>query len=110
MVTRIVVLMLAAAFLLSLPLMAQDKEQKEVKKEGKAEMMKMDKKPEKEMSMGDVKSFSCDDACGFMMKSRDEKELTEAAMKHIKHHHNMSPSEKEVKAMLKTEKKDEMKK
>ena len=85
---------------------AQDKMQKEMKKEDKMGMMKSDK----EVKIGPMKSFSCDESCGFMARSHDEKELTEMAMKHLKKHHHMNASEKEVKGMLKSEESGEMKK
>ena len=92
---------------------SQDKMQKEMKKEDKMGMMKSDKAmkmSDKEMKMGPMKSFSCDESCGFMARSRDEKEVTEMAMKHMKKHHHMNASEKEVKGMLKSEENGEMKK
>ena len=98
---------------LSIAVYSQDKMQKEMKKEDKMGMMKSDKDmkmSDKEMKMGPVKSFSCDESCGFMARSHDEKEVTEMAMKHMKKHHHMNASEKEVKEMLKTEESGDMKK
>lgn len=91
----------------------QDKMQKEMKKEDKMGMMKSDKEmkmSDKKMKMGPMKSFSCDENCGFMARSHDEKEVTEMAMKHMKKHHHMNASEKDIKGMLKTEESGEMKK
>ena len=65
---------------------------------------------DKEMKMSPMKSFSCDESCGFMVRSHDEKEVTEMVMKHLKKHHHENTSEKDVKGMLKTEKTGEMKK
>lgn len=50
-----------------------------------------------------LKSASCDPSCGFMVRSHDEKELTEIMMNHAKKSHNMNLTEKDVKGMMKTE-------
>lgn len=46
--------------------------------------------------MGTLKSFACPDPCNFEICSRDEKELTAAGIAHVKKHHNMTISEKDV--------------
>lgn len=101
MIHRISVIIVAIVLVVSFSsiVAAQEKAQKEGMKEKSAEMTKADK----EMKMGPLKSFACDASCGFMARSRDVKELTAMATKHMKAHHNMSPSEKEVRGMLKTE-------
>ena len=91
-------LALALVLTFSTLTLAQDKMGKEMKKDDKASMSKS------EMKMGAMKSFSCDDKCGFMMKSRDEAEVTDAVMKHVKKHHpEMKASKKDVMGMIKTE-------
>ena len=57
----------------------------------------------KEMSMGPLKSVSCDPACGFMVKSHSEKELISMVKSHAKKMHSKVLSDKDVKAMMKTE-------
>jgi predicted small metal-binding protein len=61
-------------------------------------------------SMGALKSLSCGSPCDFAISSRDEGEIVSVARDHIKKHHNMSPSDKEIKEMIKPEqmKKDAM--
>jgi len=76
--------------------LTQDK-QKESNNEGKVEMTKGDKE------MGPVKSISCGAECGFMVKSRNEKELINFAKKHVKEIHDKKLTNKEVKEMIKTE-------
>lgn len=92
---------------------AQDK-QAEKKDEMKMEKsdMKMDKAGMKmdkdEMAMGkdekgaQLKEFSCDDACGFSVRSRDDKEIMSAVTSHMKKHHpDMKMSKKELMGMIK---------
>jgi predicted small metal-binding protein len=50
-----------------------------------------------------LKSVSCAPDCGFMVRSHDEKELTAIVTEHAKKAHNKMITEKEVKAMMKTE-------
>ena len=85
---------------------AQDSAKPAMKETGKMEMgkdadkMKMDKAE----SMGALTSFSCDDKCGFMMRSRDEKELMKGVKDHMKKHHaDMKMSDKQIKDMMKKE-------
>ena len=70
---------------------------------------KMDGKKEQKMAskgeMGAMKSFSCDDKCGFMVKSHDGKEVMSSAKSHVmKHHAEMKMSDKQIKEMIKEEK------
>ena len=94
---------------------AQDKAAEKMKKTDEMKMEKESKDGAMAMSKseektGPVKSFSCDDKCGFMVRSRDEKELMSAVTSHMKKHHaDMKMSTKELKGMVKTEG-DEMKK
>lgn len=48
-----------------------------------------------------LKKIECDSTCGFMVRSHDEKEIVEIAMEHAKKSHNMTVTEKDVKAMIK---------
>ena len=70
----------------------------EMKKE---EMKKGDM--EKEMAMGPLKSVTCDPACGFMVRSHSEKELISMVKMHAKKVHNKTVTDKEIRAMMKTE-------
>ncbi|HMD13717.1 MAG TPA: DUF1059 domain-containing protein [Bacteroidota bacterium] len=83
---------------------AQDKMGQETVK--KDDMKKDDAKKGdmgKEMAMGPLKSVSCDPSCGFMVKSHDEKELIAMVKMHAKKMHHKVLSDKDVKAMIKTE-------
>ena len=57
-----------------------------------------------------LKSASCDPTCGFMVRSHDEKEVAQIMIAHAKKAHSMKMTEKDVKAMMKTEEQPEMKK
>jgi predicted small metal-binding protein len=48
-----------------------------------------------------LKKVECDPKCGFMVRSHDEKEIIKIAMQHAKKAHNMTPTEKDIKAMMK---------
>ena len=48
-----------------------------------------------------LKKVECDPKCGFMVRSHDEKEIIEIVMQHAKKSHNMTISEKDIKAMIK---------
>jgi predicted small metal-binding protein len=48
-----------------------------------------------------LKKIECDATCGFMVRSHDEKELIDIAAQHVKKAHNMTVSEKDLKAMIK---------
>ncbi len=49
-----------------------------------------------------LKSVTCDPACGFMIQSRNEKEITEVVIAHAKCAHNKDVTAEDVKAMMKT--------
>jgi predicted small metal-binding protein len=49
---------------------------------------------------GTLKKIECEPKCGFMVRSHDEKELVELAIKHAKKSHNETLSEKDVKSMI----------
>lgn len=49
-----------------------------------------------------LKSFACPDPCNFMVRSRDEKELTDVVLNHAKKIHSMAMTEADVKAKAKT--------
>jgi predicted small metal-binding protein len=86
-------LIVILAFTFSTISFAQDKQTKE-------EKMQLTKS---EKEMGPVKSISCGDACGFMVKSRNEKELISIAKKHVKEMHHKKLTDNEVKEKIKTE-------
>lgn len=81
----------------------------EMKKEAPKTEMKKDEMAKKEHAMGPVQSFDCGTECAFMVRSNDEKELMSAVKSHLKKHHKMEPSDKELKAMLKSQPHGEMK-
>ena len=56
-----------------------------------------------------LKSVSCAPECGFMVRSHDEKELTAIVIEHSKKQHNKVLTEKDVKAVMKTEAEKPMK-
>ena len=88
---------------LSVVSFAQDTK-KEMKKDDKMSMTKDESK------VGPLKSITCDPACGFAVKSHDEAELMSMGKAHAKKHHNKAYSDKEMKAMMKTEDGMDMKK
>lgn len=49
---------------------------------------------------GPVKQIACDPACGFVVQSRDEKELVSMVKLHAKTHHHMKVSDKDAKAKI----------
>lgn len=51
---------------------------------------------------GTFKKVECDPACGFMVKSHDEKELIEIVRQHAKKSHNLSVTDKDIKEKMKT--------
>lgn len=69
----------------------------------KKDMKKDDKMAMSKDEMGPVKSVSCDPACGFVVKSRSEKEVISMTKIHAKMMHSKKLSDKDVKAMMKTE-------
>jgi predicted small metal-binding protein len=67
----------------------------------------MGKKTEKtEMAL---KSVSCDPACGFMVQSHDEKELTSIVIAHAKSAHHKDLTADDVKGMMKSASEKKMK-
>ena len=86
-------LVVILAFTFSTISFAQDKQTKEEK----VELTKSDKE------IGPVKSISCGPDCGFMVKSRSEKELISFTKKHVKEMHHKKLTDDEVKEMIKTE-------
>jgi predicted small metal-binding protein len=57
----------------------------------------------KQATKSGLKSVSCAPECGFMVRSHDEKELSAIVIEHAKTHHNKTVTEKDVKAMMKSE-------
>jgi predicted small metal-binding protein len=49
---------------------------------------------------GTLKKVECDPKCGFLVRSHDEKEVVDLAIRHAKKSHNMTLSEKDVKKMM----------
>jgi predicted small metal-binding protein len=49
---------------------------------------------------GTLKKVECDPKCGFLVRSHDEKEVVDLAIRHAKKSHNMRLSEKDVKKMM----------
>jgi predicted small metal-binding protein len=90
------ILIVVLALTFSHLVLAQDI-QKESKKEEKIETTKGD------TETGPLKSISCGADCGFMVKSRNEKELISIVKKHLEKMHDKKLSSKEVKQMIKTE-------
>jgi predicted small metal-binding protein len=93
----LIVLLLALAFTTRTFAQEQSATQKEEKKEQKTEMAKSEKE------MGPLKTASCDDKCGFMVRSRSEKELVSIVKSHAKKVHKMDMTDKQIKEMIKTE-------
>ncbi len=48
----------------------------------------------------EMKKIECPAPCNFAVKSHDEKEIIELAMKHAQNKHKMKISEKELKEMI----------
>jgi predicted small metal-binding protein len=57
---------------------------------------------EEVIGMEELKSISCDPACGFMVRSHSEKEVVEFAKSHVQKAHKMKTTDKELKAMVKS--------
>ena len=53
--------------------------------------------------MEELKSITCDPACGFMVRSHDGKEVMDMARTHVKKAHKMNTSDSELKKMMKSE-------
>jgi len=49
-----------------------------------------------------MKSVECDPACGFMIRSHDEKEMIEIVKAHAKKAHNMTITAKDVQGKMKS--------
>lgn len=49
----------------------------------------------------EMKKIECPAPCSFTVKSHDENEIVELAMKHAQNKHNMKISENELKGMIK---------
>ncbi len=81
----------------------QDAAKKEPAQESmkKAESTKADM--DKEMATGPLKSVTCDPKCGFMVRSRNEKEIISVIKAHAKKMHKMTMTDKQVKDMIKVE-------
>ena len=47
-----------------------------------------------------LKKIECDPSCGFMIRSHNEEEMVEMAMKQAKQTHQMDLSVKDVKALI----------
>ncbi len=91
---------------------AQDTTKAAPPAEGKSEMMKSDKDMGKSMGKemgkgmkmsGPMYSVDCDPTCGFMVRSHDQKEVTDMVIRHAQKAHNKKVTAKEVQAMMKTE-------
>jgi predicted small metal-binding protein len=76
---------------------SQDYVKKEVKKIEKTALERSDKET------GAVKSISCGPECGFMLKSRNEKELISMTKEHVHKMHKKDVSDKDLLGMIKTE-------
>lgn len=50
----------------------------------------------------DLKQIKCDDMCGFMVRSHDEKEMLEIAKNHVKNVHKMTVTDTDLKARMTT--------
>lgn len=48
-----------------------------------------------------LKQVECDPKCGFLVRSHNEKELTDMVIQHAKNQHNKTLSEKDATAMIK---------
>ena len=98
MMQRIVGLMLVAVLTLSFAAFALPRQ--DAMQKGAMDKSEM-KQSAKEMSK-DLKEVQCDPSCGFMMRSRDEKELIDATIKHAQKMHSKKVTAKEVRSMMKT--------
>ena len=50
----------------------------------------------------ELKQIQCDDMCGFMVRSHDEKEVVQLAKQHVKNVHKMDVSDADLKNKMKT--------
>lgn len=94
MIKNLFIIMLAIVLAVSFSSVAfaQDATKKEMKKD-----MKVEEKKE-------LKSYSCDPQCGFMVRSHDDKEIVDVVKMHAKKQHNMDVTDKDVMAGMKAEK------
>jgi predicted small metal-binding protein len=93
--SRIIVAALALAFVFSTSAWSLSQDMKtDAKKMEHATMGKAE--------VGALKTFACPDPCNFQVTSRDEKEITQASIAHVKKHHNMTMTEKDVMAKMTT--------
>ena len=90
--SRILFAALALALVFSSSALSQEQE---MKKEAKKTM---EHGAMGKSEVAPLKSYACPDPCNFQINSRDEKELTEAVMAHVKKHHNMTMTPKELMA------------
>ena len=89
-------LVLMVSFVFLAPAFGQEMKKDEMKKdEPKKEEMKKAAKPMV------LKSVSCDPACGFMVRSHDEKELISVVKMHAKTAHKKNLNDKQVMEMMK---------
>jgi len=84
MLTRLLGVMLVVVFALSIVSVASAQEKKVTGKKS------------------ELKSVTCDPACGFMVRSHDEKEITAIVIAHAKSAHNKDVTADDVKSMMKT--------
>src|SRR5712691_11325579 len=91
------VLLLGLTLAFSAFSLAQDAAKSDAAKEQKMEASKDAK------SMGPLKSITCDPACGFMVRSHDEKEVIAMAKSHAKKKHKMDLTDAKAKEMMKSE-------
>ncbi len=90
--------LLASAFVIVLLLSVSSLVLAQEKMEGKKE------------AKHELRSVTCDPACGFMVRSHDEAELTAIVKEHAKRAHNMEMTDAQVKEKMKLEKIPKMKK
>lgn len=57
--------------------------------------------PVKEEKEEKLKTLECDPKCGFFIRSHDENELVEMAIRHAKTQHNKTITKEDVTAMIK---------
>lgn len=78
---------------------AQDTRAVEKKQETKREVVK---KEETHKAMGEMKVGSCSPECGFMVRSHNESEVAEMLKMHAQKQHNMTLSDADAKAKIKS--------
>jgi predicted small metal-binding protein len=82
-----VLLAIVLACYFTVPAVAQDKPAKDAKTAVAKEA-------------GSVKQIACDDACGFVVRSRNEKELISVTKHHAKTFHKMDLTDAQVKTKI----------